>query len=284
MLPMATSMSELVVALAAELTGGVEVTSPVEDAERIVRTAAAHGRDEAWMRDVAGQRRAGAPLGRLLGTQRFMSVELHTAPGALVPRAETELLGWAAVERLRARAADGRGQRMADVCCGSGNLACGVAHELAGLEVYATDLTEPCVALARRNVEALGLAERVHVSRGDLLASLREEGLAGALDVLVCNPPYISSSRLGKERAVLLAHEPVEAFDGGPYGLNVHQRLIREAPDLVRAGGLLLMEIGLGQERQIELLFRRAKEWGAPELLRNAHGEPRAVVAQRSAV
>ena len=91
--------------------------------------------------------------------------------------------------------------------------------------------------------------------QGDLFASLADLGLEGRVDAVICNPPYISTGKLEKESAHLLEQEPREAFDGGPYGLTIHQRAIKEALPFLRAGGTLLFEMGVGQERQLKLLF-----------------------------
>jgi HemK-like putative methylase len=137
------------------------------------------------------------------------------------------------------------------------------------------------VALARRNVAHVGVAERVVVAQGDLFAPLAGLGLLGTIDVVVCNPPYISTGRLEKERAELLAHEPREAFDGGPYGLSIHQRVVRDALAYLKPGGWLLFEIGLGQERQVKVLFERARQYDDVELASDDAGQPRAAMARK---
>lgn len=211
-----------------------------------------------------------------LGTHAFCGHALLVAPGALVPREETELLARAGAE---ACAEAGPGPSVVDMCTGSGNLAVALALACPGARVWASDLTEDCVALARRNVERFGLGGRVSVLRGDLFAPLAGLGLEGATDVIVCNPPYISSGRLGRDRAELLLHEPREAFDGGPYGLSIHQRVVREAPAFLRPGGRLLFEFGAGQERQIERLFARGP-YRDLTFRPNAAGEPRVALAR----
>jgi release factor glutamine methyltransferase len=105
--------------------------------------------------------------------------------------------------------------------------------------------------------------------------------LEGRIDLIVCNPPYISTARLAKDRAPLLEREPVEAFDGGPYGLSIHQRVIKDAPRALRSGGKLLFEIGLGQERQIKLLFGRAPIYKDVHFVEDVEGRPRVAVATR---
>lgn len=206
-----------------------------------------------------------------MNTVRFLGIDIETAEGVLVPREETEILGSAALEML------GAGTTVIDMCCGAGNLACAIASARPGVRVWASDLTDACVALARRNVERLRLGDRVEVRQGDLFASL--EGV-DPVDLIVCNPPYISTGRLAKDSAHLLEKEPREAFDGGPYGLSVHQRVIKEAPEHLREGGHLVFEMGLGQERQLELLFARFKGFETPRIFRDAAGAPRVVGAR----
>jgi release factor glutamine methyltransferase len=213
------------------------------------------------------------------GRAPFMGLELVVAPGALVPRAETELLGRTALGALEGIAAP----RVIDMCCGSGNLACAIAHHLPAARVWASDLTEGCTVVARRNVEHLGLSERVRVAQGDLFAGLAGLGLEGTVDAVVCNPPYISVKRLEGDRAALLEHEPREAFDGGPYGLSIHQRVVRDAVAFLRPGGVLLFEVGLGQDRQVEQLFRRARAYAETGVARDAGGDGRVVYGRLKA-
>jgi len=206
-------------------------------------------------------------------TGRFMDVELLTDRGVLVPRGETELLGNAALEVLADTA------YVIDMCCGSGNLACALAVHRPRARVWASDLTDACVALARRNVAHVGASDRVRVVQGDLFAGLK--GLEGTIDAVVCNPPYISQAKLAAERHSLLEHEPREAFDGGPYGLSIHQRVVKEALPFLKPGGHLLFEIGLGQGRQVKLLFERTRAYEEIRTVSNAAGEVRVVAARK---
>jgi len=204
---------------------------------------------------------------------RFMDVELLVEKGVLVPRAETELLGATALEVAPERA------RIIDMCCGSGNLACALASRLPQARVWASDLTDACVSLAKRNAEFAGVPDRVVVRQGDLFSALKE--LEGSIDLIVCNPPYISQAKLAGERAALLENEPREAFDGGPYGLSIHQRVVKEALPFLKPGGHLLFEIGLGQDRQVRLLFERARAYEGLRTVANAAGEVRVIAASK---
>jgi release factor glutamine methyltransferase len=208
----------------------------------------------------------------------FLGVEIEAGPGALRPRAETELCGRTAIAKLR----DAPTPILIDVCCGTGNLACAIATALPALRAWALDLTDGCVALARANVARLGLGDRVTVGQGDLFAALDDDAaaLAGTVDVITCNPPYLSTATLAQRPD--LADEPREAFDGGPYGIAIHQRVARDALALLRPGGWLVMEFGLGQERQLRLVLGRARGYGTIELINDEEGAPRVVAARRT--
>jgi release factor glutamine methyltransferase len=232
-------------------------------------------------RSMAERRAAGAPLAYVIGHEIFMGVDLIVAEGALAPREETQLLGNTALEAIRACGSDA--PRVIDMCCGSGNLACAIAHHLPDVSVWASDLTDGCISVTRRNVAHVGVYDQVVVAQGDLFAGLAGFDLDGSVDVVVCNPPYISQGKLATDRAELLEHEPREAFDGGPYGLSIQQRVIKEALPFLRQGGMLLFEIGLGQERQVKMLFERMKAYDDIKLIANAAGEVRVVSGRKRA-
>lgn len=221
------------------------------------------------------------------GKVLFMGLELVAADGALVARKETETLAQTAIELIEER---GAGQVVIDMCTGSGNLACAIGHHVPDARVFASDLTDGCVSCARRNVAALGLGERVFVHQGDLFAPLRSlegeassapGGLLGKVDVVVCNPPYISTSKLETERSSLLEKEPREAFDGGPYGIAIHQRVVKDALEFLKPGGILAFEIGAGQAKQVTILFGRARGWETPTEVTDSNGEVRVLHARK---
>nr|WP_244542887.1 HemK/PrmC family methyltransferase [Devosia crocina] len=202
---------------------------------------------------------------------QFLSISLLAGPGVLAPRAETELLGRTVLALL----ADTAEPLVIDMCCGSGNLGLAIAHARPDAEVLMSDLTDETVAQARSNVERLGLGARVQVGQGDLFAGVDPLLRGRRADLIVCNPPYISTGKLEGESAHLLENEPREAFDAGAYGIAIHQRLIAEAPDYLAPDGRLAFEFGHGQERQISLLFRRSGLYAPVELIADALGQPR---------
>jgi HemK-like putative methylase len=205
----------------------------------------------------------------------FLGVEIESGPGVLIPRAETELCGRTAIAKLHELG----GLLLVDVCCGTGNLACAIATAIPTAHGWALDLTDACVALTRANVARLGLAARIEVAQGDLFAPLAALGLEGMVDLVAANPPYISTAKLAQRPD--LADEPREAFDGGPYGVTLHQRVARDAMALLKPGGWLVMEFGLGQERQLGVVAARTRGYDSIELFRDSDGAPRVIAARR---
>lgn len=230
--------------------------------------------------DWVGKRLAGVPLAHITERQRFMGLELLAGPQALIPRRETELLGEAAAQLLQSAAAEGRGAMALDVCTGSGNLAFGIAARVPGASMFGADLSEEAVALARRNAVHLKLQSHVEFRQGDLLAPFDTPEFMGRVDVLVCNPPYISSGKLASMPGEIADFEPQLAFDGGPFGIRILQRLLSEAPRFLRPGGWLAFEVGLGQGPAVIKRLVPASGFGEVRPLPDAQGQVRALLAQ----
>jgi len=227
---------------------------------------------------VLAQRRiSGSPLALLTGRTTFLGLELVVEQGVLVPREETELLATVGVSLVRDVVGRAGAARAVDIGCGAGNLACAVASAVPRSEVFAADIAAAAVSLTRCNAERLGLEARVHVFEGDLFEAFAGLGLEGTVDVVVCNPPYISTGRLSRDRAILLEHEPREAFDAGPFGISIQQRVIRDAPVFLKPGGWLALEVGAGQARYAETMFARAGAYDPVLVAADREGEPRVV-------
>lgn len=257
---------------------------------------------------LVAQRLSGIPLAHLTGRQAFLSVDMLAGPGALIPRRETELLAHAALAKLRqmAQAAPGQPLRVIDVCTGSGNLALAMALGVPTAHVWGADLSPEAVALAEANTEHLAaghtdlaeaqaerltLKQRVQWRCGDLLAPFDEgeanaphgdaKAFLGRTDMLLCNPPYISTGKLDSMPAEIIQHEPSLAFDGGPFGIRILQRLMKDAPRFLRSGGWLGLEVGLGQGPAVQQWLARTGQFGAPLTVLDDHGQVRSLLVQR---
>ena len=183
---------------------------------------------------LVARRVAGEPLEHLLGWASFAGLRVAVRPGVFVPRRRTEL-----VVRL-AVTADIPPLVVVDLCCGSGAIGAAVAHEHPGALVYAADLDPVAVACARRNLPP----ERVF--EGDLYDALPGD-LAGQVDVLAVNAPYVPTDAIATMPGEARDHEPRVALDGGPDGVDLHRRVAEGASRWLTPGGRLLIETGRSQ-------------------------------------
>jgi release factor glutamine methyltransferase len=199
--------------------------------------AAEHARFESAVR----RRARREPLQRILGWEEFDGLRLAVPPGVLIPRPETETLAAWAAEILPARRPPTPPLAI-DLGTGSGCIACALATRRPAARVVAIDCSETAARVARDNVRALGLGERVAVVAGDLLSAVR----GVTVDLVVSNPPYLPTALLDGLPAEVREHDPRLALDGGPDGLAVSRAIVPGARRRLRAGGVLVMETAGG--------------------------------------
>jgi release factor glutamine methyltransferase len=228
----------------------------------------------------------GVPLAYVRGVWPFMGYEFLAEPGTIYPREVSAIVVTTIAELVRSGALvppAGEPLRLIDQCGGSGNLGCVLALSLPEARVWSTDLMPASSALARRNVAKHGLTGRVEVMTGDLFHALDGLALEEKIDAIACSPPFISTGRLARDRAYLLEHEPRQAFDAGPYGIAIHQRVVKESVPMLRPGGYLVCEFGEGQAKQVEMLVKRVSAYDEVRVLSDGAGIPRAVCARKAA-
>ncbi|MEX2048518.1 MAG: peptide chain release factor N(5)-glutamine methyltransferase [Gemmatimonadota bacterium] len=217
------------------------------------------------------------PLQYILGRQSFRDLDLEVGPGVLIPRPETERLVDVVLEWARAQ---GRTDLDAlDVGTGSGAIALALATEGPFARVVATDVSAAALELARRNRDALGLAERVDLRHGPDFGPLSVDE---AFDVVVSNPPYVAEGEREALAPEVVAWEPQEALFAGADGLAVLRRLVTGASGALRAGGLLAVEVGDGQAASVVALAREASRYRDVAVHRDLAGKERIVTATRS--
>jgi release factor glutamine methyltransferase len=184
----------------------------------------------------------------------------------LVPRPETEILVERTIDLVRkvfAPPADPNqdpeppAPRILDLCTGSGCIAVALAKNLPNVSVFASDLSEQALAIARRNAARHGLSERIEFRAGDLFAPWPEE----RFDLIVSNPPYIGLDEAPDLPANVRDYEPHAALFAGPEGLSILERIAREAVVGLNPGGFLLMEMGYRQSAAVRGLLEAAG-WG----------------------
>lgn len=217
------------------------------------------------------------PLQYLLGTQEFCGREFRVTPSVLIPRPESALL----VEETVRRCDANRTAAVVDVGTGSGCLAVSVAAALPNARIQAIDLSSEALAVARANTAQHGVESRIECVCGDLLEPLVERMPAHRVDVILSNPPYIAEIDWMALQPEVRCFEPRLALAGGRDGMDLHRRLLQQAPAHLKPGGALLMEVGLGQAAAV---CRLAEEggWFLPyAVLRDDGGIDRVVCLER---
>jgi len=227
------------------------------------------------------ERKRGTPLAHLTGRQHFMGLELLASHDALIPRKETEILAAAAIEGIR-RCVTSNGTAMVlDICTGSGNLPLAYAARITGdMRIYGADISEEAVSLARSNADRLQLGDRVEFRCGDLFAPFNCDEFINKVDVISCNPPYISTGQMARMPHEIADFEPDVAFNGGPFGVSIMFRVITESPRYLQPGGWLFLEVGAGQAPAIVRRFEARADIAQVLTYPDAAGEIRAVAAQ----
>jgi release factor glutamine methyltransferase len=192
------------------------------------------------LRELVKRRGEGEPLQHLLGTVEFCGYTFLCDKRALVPRPETEQF----VEFIESNI-ENRKSRIVDVGTGSGVIALSLAKKFPEAEVFAVDLSEDALALAQENATRLGVIGHVHLRKSNLLQDLDE-----GFDMIVANLPYIAA----RDRPTLsgeVLRDPEVALVGGAHGDELVRELIEQAPARLHPGGMLALEIGLGQSEAL---------------------------------
>lgn len=221
------------------------------------------------------------PIAYITGVKEFWSLDFAVDRRVLIPRPETELL----VEWTIARAQtinSGRPLKILDLGTGSGAIAVALAAELPHAQIWAVDISSAALAIAERNAQRHGSAQRIRFLAGDLFEPL--VGQAVQFDMIVSNPPYISRQEFVHLSAEIRAHEPLTALDGGEDGLAYYRRMVAGAPQFLATGGALLCEIGASQGDAVTKLFVSAGGFEAPAIYQDLAGKDRVVAAMKGGV
>jgi release factor glutamine methyltransferase len=231
--------------------------------------------ERAAVREVLRRRRAGEPVAYITGEREFWTVRLRVDRRVLVPRPETELL---VEEALAAMPEKKSAWTVADIGTGSGAVAIAVARERPAARVWAVDVSDEALAVAKENVERHGVADRVELVRADGAAWLADR--AGDLDAVLANLPYVPTAVLPTLAVEVRDHEPRGALDGGEDGLRVIRGVMPVLGKALRPGGTAALEIGWDQGDAMRELAQGA---GLQDVrVRRDHaGLTRVVVARR---
>jgi release factor glutamine methyltransferase len=221
--------------------GDAEASEELAHPDSVVST-----RPRGRYRRLIDRRASGEPIAHILGWTTFRGLRIAVRPGAFVPRQSSELLAESAVRRMRGR----RSPIAIDLATGVGPVALAVAHAVRGAEVHGTDISRNAVRQARANAASLGLRNAAF-HRGDLFGALPAE-LRKRVAVITVHPPYVPPAELGDLPVEIRGFEPEDALtDLSVDGLGLLGRTAEEAPDWLRPGGWLLVEVSADRAREV---------------------------------
>jgi release factor glutamine methyltransferase len=270
----------------------LEEVSGLDAAEQVAEAGApATQRAVAALDRLVGRRVGGEPLQYVLGSWSFCGIDLLVDPRVLIPRPETEVVAQVAIaeaERLGARVGKADAwsgaittSTVADLGTGSGALAIALAYSLPDAEVWATDVDDDALAVARANVAGSGTPSvRVRIAQGAWFDALPDE-LRGRLLLAVSNPPYLAESELATLDAAVGEWEPTGALVSGPTGLEAFEQIVAAAPDWLDPQGTLVLELAPHQAGAVTELARGAG-FVEVEVHEDLVGRDRVLVARRA--
>lgn len=230
------------------------------------------------LREMVRRRGHREPLQHILGSTSFCGLEIAVSPDVLIPRPETELLaekGWTFLNRLVESGQEA--PTALDLGTGSGCIAIALAVKCPAAAIVGTDLSENALQIAKRNVAAHGVGERISLLQGDCFSALREQR---KFNLIISNPPYIPSGDIQDLEPEVRNHDPLPALDGGTEGLSFYERLALEAAAHLQPGGRLMVEFGDQQEKQIRPLMEK-ENWIVEAIDHDYTGRLRILTAKR---
>ena len=239
-----------------------------------IADAAPAARAEQELREMVRRRVAGEPLQYVLGGWEFRGLDLFVDNRVLIPRPETEYVVEVALEEAersglrRSRRAVARVEpeapaAVADIGTGSGAIALALEAELADVEVWASDVSEDALAVARANVAGCA-ATRVRIAAAGVWFEPLPERLRGSLRLIVSNPPYVAEHEVAELPREVAAHEPRRALVSGPSGTEAIERLLEGAPQWLAPGASFVCEIA---PHQAGTMIEHARALGYHEVM-----------------
>ncbi len=233
-------------------------------------------KERARLRVLFDRRLRREPMAYILGRREFYGLTFMVSRDVLIPRPETEHLVEAVLAWLKARPVDAPEPLLADIGTGSGAIAVAAAHHFPAARWLATDVSESALGVAALNAERHGARERIELRQGSLYEPIDE-----TLDAIVSNPPYIADGERAGLEPDVRDWEPAGALFAGPDGLDCIRELIAGAPERLRSGGRLWMEIGSAQSGAVKTLLEANGAFEQIKVITDYAGLDRVVAAVR---
>jgi release factor glutamine methyltransferase len=221
------------------------------------------------------------PVAYLTGKTEFYSIGLDITADCMIPRPETELLVQRAIEFLRTRSGV---QYVCDLCTGSGCIAVAIAKNFCDAHIIATDISDAALAVAARNVEKHRLKEQIRLLCGDLFEPVIKQLDVSQFDLVVCNPPYVSTVEYEKLDKNIKDYEPQFALLAGEDGMDIYRRIAKEVDKFLKPGATLMLEIGYAQGPAVRELLEQTGAFAEIKIEKDFHDNDRIVTAIRISI
>ncbi len=218
------------------------------------------------------------PIAHLVGKTEFYSLELNVTADCMIPRPETELLVERAIEFLRTRR---RQQFVCDLCTGSGCIAVAIARNYPDCQITATDICDAALSVAAKNIEKHRLKERIRLLCGDLFDPIMPQLDVEKFDLIVCNPPYVSSTEFEKLDKNVKDYEPKSALFAGTDGLDIYRRIIEKVDTFLKPDAAIMLEIGYNQGQVVRQLLKQAGCFNKIIVEKDTSNNDRIVIAKK---
>lgn len=221
------------------------------------------------------------PIAYLTGKAPFFNLEFQVSRDVLIPRPDTETLVENVLQLIR-RTTGFESPRVLDLCTGSGCIAAAIAHHHAAAAVVAVDISPTAVVVAKANIDRLKLTERVTVLEGNLFEPLSALVEQTPFDLIVANPPYISTAEMETLPRSVREYEPHSALEGGPDGLTIHRQILSGAGARIRSGGRVFLEIAYNQAERALAMAAEHSDFADARILKDFGGNDRVLTLTRN--
>ncbi len=231
-------------------------------------------------KDLINERVKHVPLQYITQQVEFMSLEFVVNENVLIPRQETEILVETVLKKAQNMQGPNKKFNIIDIGTGSGNISISLAKNLNNVEIYASDISQDALAIARTNAKRHNVLSNVHLIHCDLFSAFSESTEKGNIDFIVSNPPYVSEKEWHSLEPEVRDYEPWIALVGGEDGFYIAKLIIKNAIDWLKPGGYLIIEIGETQSSGIISLIENKGNYKEIEIIKDLQGKERIISAQ----
>lgn len=220
----------------------------------------------------------GIPVQYLVKNQEFMGLDFYVEEGVLIPRPDTEIL----IEKILKSIDNSKEYKIVDIGTGSGAITVSLAKYIKNSHIYSVDISKRALEIGKKNAMSHGVLSQIDFLQGSIYDPIDSLGLEGKIDIIVSNPPYIPTKDIENLQIEVAKYEPKLALDGGHDGLKFYRKIIDKAPQYLKDNGILALEVGHDQAKEIVSLMKEKESYDNIEITKDLSGIERVVSGIKS--